>query len=79
MGTSISFLMPEEGHAIVGIYNLKGQFVRRLFDAHTLKGEHTVFWDGRDEQERFVATGFYMYKLEINGRTVAAGKCTFVK
>jgi hypothetical protein len=78
-GTSISFQLPEDGHVAIDIYNLKGQFVRRVVDAYMRKGEHNAFWDGRDDLERYVATGFYMYKLEIDGKMVATGRCTFIK
>ncbi len=79
VGMTISFVMPVEGEAVIDIYNLKGQFVRRLFNAFVQKGEYEVLWNGRDEQERIVSTGFYMYRLQINGETVATGRCTFVK
>jgi len=79
VGTRISFILPVEGEVVIDIYNVKGQFVRRLFEARIPSGEHEVVWNGKDEQERLVSSGFYLYKLEVNGRTVAAGKCTFVK
>jgi len=65
--------------SVIDIYNLKGQFVRRVFNAFVQKGEYEVLWNGRDEQERIVSSGFYMYRLQINGETVATGRCTFVK
>ncbi len=79
VGTTISFIMPQEGEAVIDIYNLKGQFVKRVFNAQVPAGEYEVLWNGRDEQERPVATGFYMYRLQINGDTVATGRCTFIK
>jgi len=79
MGTTISFIMPREGEAVIDIYNVKGQFIRRLFNAAVPAGEYEVFWNGRDEQERIVATGFYMYRLQIDGKQAATGRCTFVK
>jgi len=79
VGTNISFVMPEAGRVVIDIYNLKGQFVRRLFNAYVAEGEHNAFWNGKDEQERIVATGFYMYQMQINGKIVASGRCTFIK
>jgi hypothetical protein len=78
-GTSISFQLPKNGHVAIDIYNLKGQFVRRVIDAYMRQGAHKAFWDGRDDLERYVATGFYMYKLEIDGKMVATGRATFIK
>jgi hypothetical protein len=79
VGTTISFNMPQEGEATVDIYNLKGQFVKRLFDAKIPAGKHEVLWTGRNEQGWVVASGFYMYRLLVNGKQVAAGRCTFIK
>ena len=78
-GTNINFTLPDNGNVMIEIYNLKGQFVKRVFDAHIPKGEHNVFWDGKDERGRYVATGFYMYNLHFNERLVATGKATFIK
>ena len=79
VGTNISFMMPEAGRVVIDIYNLKGQFVRRVFNAFVTEGQYDVLWDGRDEQEKIVSTGFYMYQMQINGSTVATGRCTFIK
>jgi len=79
VGTNISFIMPKEGHVVIDIYNVKGQFIRRLINAYMVAGEYSFLWNGKDEQERIAATGFYMYRLEIDGETVATGRCTFIK
>ncbi len=78
-GTTIAFEAPESGEVVVEIYNVKGQFVRRVFDAYITKGEYNVFWDGKDERGRYVATGFYMYNLHFNDELVATGRATFIK
>jgi len=79
VGTNISFIMPKEGNVVIDIYNVKGQFIRRLINAFMVAGEYNFLWNGKDEQERIAATGFYMYRLEIDGETVATGRCTFIK
>ena len=78
-GTNIAFETPEVGNVIIEIYNLKGQFVKRLFDADVSPGDYNVFWDGKDERGRYVATGFYMYHLKFNDQLVATGRATFIK
>jgi len=79
MGTTISFELPEPAQVDLTIYNLKGQFVRKVFNAFASPGEYEAFWDGTDEQGRVVSTGFYLYKLQLDGETVATGRCTFIK
>ena len=53
------------------IYNLTGQRVVRVLAADTRQaGEHRLTWDGRDEQGRAVATGVYVYRLEMGEEAV---------
>ena len=66
--TVISFHVPvalggEE--ARLTIYNLTGQRVRLLAADTRQAGEHRLTWDARDEQGRAVATGVYVYRLEM--------------
>ncbi len=49
--------------ATLKIYNLRGQVVRTLVDEEMQPGEHSVMWDGKDEQGREVASGIYLYQL----------------
>jgi hypothetical protein len=47
------------------IYNLLGQRVRRLVDGDQGPGSYSVWWDGRDERGVELASGVYMYRLEV--------------
>ena len=53
------------------VYNLAGQFVRRLVAGHLPAGEHRVAWDGRDESEQDVGSGVYVYRLSIGEATAS--------
>lgn len=71
--TAISFLIPfrladEAIH--LSIYNLAGQVVRVLQPDTQQAGEHRLSWDGRDEQGREVASGVYIYRLNVGGWAV---------
>ena len=61
--TNISFVLAEQGSARMDVYNLRGQRVRTLFNTEFSKGRHTIEWDGRDDQERQLASGIYFYRL----------------
>ena len=66
--TAISFLIPfrladEVIH--LSIYNLAGQVVRVLQPDTQQAGEHRLSWDGRDGQGRSVASGVYIYRLNV--------------
>ncbi|MFA5499305.1 MAG: FlgD immunoglobulin-like domain containing protein, partial [Candidatus Cloacimonadia bacterium] len=78
-GTTISFQLPKGSQAIIDIYNVKGQFVKRLINAELSKGEYSIFWNGKDEQERLVGSGLYMYQLSVDEVIVSTGRCTVIK
>jgi len=61
------------------IYNLKGQKVQTLVNETIPAGEHSVFWNGKDEYGNSVSSGLYFYKLIINNKTEAVKKCLLLK
>ena len=66
--TTISFLIPFRlaGEATrLSIYNLAGQLVRVLQPDTQQAGEHRLSWDGRDDLGREVASGVYIYRLDV--------------
>jgi N-acetylneuraminic acid mutarotase len=78
--TEISFFTTENTeHTEIIIYNLKGQKVKTLADEAVLLGEHSVTWNGKDEQGNDVTPGLYFYKLNVNGKNEAMKKCVLMK
>jgi hypothetical protein len=65
--TQIAYSLPEAGRVRLTIYNVVGQVVRRLVDGEQAAGRHSVRWDGRDEAGRRLASGVYLYRIEVNG------------
>ena len=66
--TVISFLIPfrlANEATRLSIYNLTGQLVRVLQSDAQQAGEHTLSWDGRDDYGREVASGVYIYRLNV--------------
>ena len=76
--TTISFSLPESGHASFTVFNLSGQKIRTLIDEPMSLGNHTIVWDGTDDTGRTVAGGIYLTRLNVGG-TVATGKMVLVK
>ncbi len=77
--TTISFSIPEESHAEISIYNIKGQKIKQLHSDQLSADRHSVVWDGRDDSGKPVSSGVYFYKLEANGKTEAVKKCLLLK
>ena len=48
----------------LAIYDIAGQRVRQLVRAQRRSaGPHEAIWDGRDDEDKLVANGVYMYQL----------------
>lgn len=67
--TTIEFNAAESGMAQLVIYNVLGQTVKSLVDNYVEAGQHKFTWDGLNENGRPVPSGYYLYKLTINGYT----------
>ena len=62
--TTIRFETPITTNVSLNIYNIKGQLVRRLFNETLNAGRHTIHWDGKDNNEKELSSGIYLYRLE---------------
>ena len=67
--TAISYSLKSAGAVKLTIINNLGQTVRTLADANQEAGNHSVLWNGRDDRGRLVASGVYLYRMEVNGFT----------
>lgn len=65
--TNIAFELKESGNVSIEIYNLKGQKVKTLVNDYRSAGDHTVMWNGTDENNNAVSSGIYYYKMKANG------------
>ena len=77
--TTISFSVPAESHAELSIYNIKGQKVKTLINDQLSAGEHSVVWDGKDDNNKPVGSGIYFYQLRIDGNSKAINKMILMK
>jgi len=77
--TTFAFSMAQPGRATLKVYNVRGQLVRTVADGRFGAGEHEVQWNGDDNTGRTVASGVYLYRLQVGGRTVGTRKCLLLK
>lgn len=69
--TSISFSLPKEQDIELVVYNMKGQTVRKLAQGQFTSGEHSVTWDGTDNNSKQVGSGLYFYKLKTADQDIS--------
>lgn len=67
--TAIRFSTKEAGPVKVTVFNIKGQVVKSLVNSNLPAGNHRVIWNGKDDNNRGVASGIYMYRMEAPGYT----------
>jgi flagellar hook assembly protein FlgD len=57
--TQITYQWPEAGEVTLSIFNLLGQQIHTIVQAHKPAGTYTVIWNGRDAAGRSVSSGVY--------------------
>jgi photosystem II stability/assembly factor-like uncharacterized protein len=62
--TTIKYNLPKTSKVILKVYNLLGQEVRTLVNGVKAAGHHGVVWDGRDQFNRAVSSGVYIYSTQ---------------
>ena len=61
--TTISYSVKETGPVTIDVYNVKGQLVKSLVKGIQEPGNHTIVWNGTDNNGRSVSSGVYYYKM----------------
>jgi hypothetical protein len=77
-GTTISYDLPLKSNVNLSIYNIKGQLVKSLINTYQTQGNHNVIWNGRDNNNKKVASGTYFYKVKASSNEVTR-KITMIK
>jgi len=68
--TVIQFNLKKTGITEVSIYNVKGQKVRTLTRENMQIGDHSLQWNGKNENGKLVASGVYFYSVTQDEKQV---------
>jgi len=63
--TTITFELAQSTHIVLSIHNLLGQKIVTLSNEQFPSGFHRITWDGTNATRQPVASGTYIYKLNI--------------
>lgn len=77
--TTINFSIAADNFVKLEIYNVKGQMVRTLVAEDKSAGQHSVEWNGKDDNNRDVSSGIYFYKMQAGGRYTSTRKMIMLK
>ena len=75
----IRFALPKIQEVELSIYNLAGQQVATLAQGSREAGTYALHWDGRDESGMELASGVYLYRLQVGGGQVEMRKLVLVR
>jgi len=64
--TEISYQIAENGWVKISIYNIKGEVIKTLVDEVKISGQHSIIWDGRNQQEIRCSSGLYFCNLQTD-------------
>jgi len=76
--TRIDFSINESDNVLIEIYNMKGQKVKTLTNDFYSANDHSVLWDGTNDNNRIVSGGIYFYKMRT-GEDVTAKKMILMR
>lgn len=76
--TRIDFRVDGTARTAMRVFDLRGALVRTLVDEDLPAGDHTVQWDGRDDQGVEMASGAYFVAL-VSGSDLTSRKIALVK
>ena len=62
--TTIRYSLQEASPVSIEIYNLRGQLVHTLVDEFKETGNHSVIWNGLDQNNRSVPSGVFLYRMK---------------
>lgn len=64
--TQLPFSLSRQSKVTLKVYNTLGQEVRTLLAGRILgTGYQAIMWDGRDNMGREIATGMYLYRIQL--------------
>lgn len=63
--TTISYALPYQSSVELIIYDLMGREVKSFIVSSQSAGYNKLVWDGRNENENFVSSGVYFYRISI--------------
>ena len=61
--TKISYFLPERSKIRLEIFDIKGARVKNLVNGIMPRGQHSIKWDLKDDNQKEVSAGIYIYKI----------------
>jgi hypothetical protein len=76
--TQIEYQIANAGHVEIQVFNITGKLIKTLTSSELSAGKYTVNWNGKDNDNRPVASGIYIYRVMF-GNSVLSKKMLLLK
>ena len=76
--TTISYDLPEEGHVVLSVYNMRGEKVATLMNGFQEAGSYRMKWNGTNKNGELVSSGLYFLML-TSGVYCKTNKMIFIR
>ena len=73
--SSISFVLSQPGYTSLEVFDLSGRLLATICSSELPAGEHSVRWDGRDDNGDSISAGLYLCRIFANGQSETIGLC----
>jgi hypothetical protein len=64
--TVIKYNLPTDSKVTLKVFNILGQEIKKLVDENISAGYHEVIWDGTNNSNIPVASGTYLYHIQLH-------------
>ena len=68
--TTIIYRMERTAYVQLIIYDALGRIVKTLYDGFQTEGLHSIEWNSTNEQNQYVTSGAYFYRLIVDGKAI---------
>jgi agmatine/peptidylarginine deiminase len=62
--TTLTYYVAEQSDVKLSVYNIKGELVKTLVNAHAQPGTYSAVWNGNDDNGSAVASGIYFARFD---------------
>jgi len=68
--TIIKYQLPNPGNVEIKIFDINSKCIKTLFNGFQAKGDQSISWDSRDDNNKQVASGVYLYRMKFNDQII---------
>ncbi len=68
--TIIKYQLSNPGNVEIKIFDINSKCIKTLFNGFQTKGDQSISWDSRDDNNKQVASGVYLYQMKFNDQII---------